>query len=624
VNLRSVHILTLVIWFIYGITASTSIYAQEPVTIHGTSIEDSEDPNNSTATTEVIAIDGVEPTLGAVLENATGIGIQRGGNLGRSEFIQLRGTLGHQAQIRLEGIPLLFLQGQSINLSALPIALFDTVRITRGGSSVDYGSGAQGGVVHLSHDPRKPRLSSASLRVGSFGYRRLSGLVPISRGHDHMSIGLQLEHSDGNFDFVDFNERDRTRQNNHHNSANFFALGRWKLKTLGTLKLLLDTYSDRRGEPGPMEFPNLNAHSETKRVIAGLNLKLTPMFHGRLSTNMLYFAQLRNLNFSDPAPSFVGDPKGFYMTDQSLCGAMNNRFQLSPELLIGANIETQRTQVITRDSTRSRHQRTLSSLSTHAEWQANQALHITVGSRIQQGFQAKQILPRVGSTLQLPHRLMLNANLSKFFRLPSLDELYFRGVGVAGNPNLTPEKGYSADLGLVWTPGHRLLNNVSLHGFATHFDSLIFFAPIDAYRFQTKNHPGGLILGTEFMVRATVLDSTLNLSHRYQASQSEAENTLPLPYRPAHLLRARASHSIGALTVKLSATQISEQTIDIYGRRQLDGYSEVDLRLDFRLNQRWLTSVTGMNLLDEKNHRDFPTLPRPGRTLLFLLSLTSI
>lgn len=617
-------IISLSILFLFGGSLASPLYAQDPITIHGVSTQDSEDPNNSTATTEIIPIDGVETTLGNVLENATGVGIRRSGNLGRSEYIQLRGTLGHQAQIRLEGIPLLFLQGQSLNLSALPIALFDTVRVTRGGSSVDYGSGAQGGVVHLSHDPRRPRSASASVRLGSFGYGRLNGLLPLTRGQDHMSIGLQLEHSNGNFDFVDLNGRARTRQNNHHNNANLFALGRWKIKELGTLKLLLDSASDRRGEPGPMEFPNLNAHSETKRLVSGLNLKLKPLVQGRLSTDILYFAQLRNMKFSDPAPSFVGDPTRFYMTDKSLCAAVNNRIQLSPELLIGAHIESQQSQVTTRDSTRTRHQRTLSSLSTNAEWQATDALRLTVGSRIQQGFKAPQILPRLGSALDLPGGLKLNANISRFFRLPSLDELYFRGVGVAGNPNLEPEKGYSTDLGLMWNPRHSIFKNLSLHGFTTYFDSLIFFAPIDAYRFQTKNHPGGLIIGSEFMIRATVLDWTLNVSHRYQASQNQSEDARPLPYRPAHLVRARAVYAIGAFTVKLSATRVSEQTIDIYGRRQLDGYSEFDARLDFKLNQKWLTSVTGTNLLDEKNHRDFPTLPRPGRTLLFLLSLPSI
>ena len=108
--------------------------ADDQLIIHGQSIHNDEGPKNSTATTESLPIDPVEPTLGAVLENATGVGIRRSGNLGRSEFIQLRGTLGHQAQIRLEGIPLIFMQGQSINLSALPLALFDTVRITRGRS----------------------------------------------------------------------------------------------------------------------------------------------------------------------------------------------------------------------------------------------------------------------------------------------------------------------------------------------------------------------------------------------------------------------------------------------------------------------------------------------------------
>ena len=95
--------LSIMTCLICSVIAPMVSLADDEMTIHGTSIRNSEDPKNPTATSETLSIDEVEPTLGAVLENATGVGIRRSGNLGRSEFIQLRGTLGHQAQIFVPG-----------------------------------------------------------------------------------------------------------------------------------------------------------------------------------------------------------------------------------------------------------------------------------------------------------------------------------------------------------------------------------------------------------------------------------------------------------------------------------------------------------------------------------------
>ena len=260
----------------------------------------------------------------------------------------------------------------------------------------------------------------------------------------------------------------------------------------------------------------------------------------------------------------------------------------------------------------------------NAEWQPNRAVQFTAGSRLQQGVKSPHLMPRVGSSLVLTRGVKFNANLSKFFRLPSLDELYYKGVGIAGNPNLDPEQGQSADMGLVWLPVTTFLDTLSLHGFITQFDSLIYFAPIDAYRYQTQNHPGGVIMGTEFMLSASITDFGLRASHRYQESASQNNKGTPLPYRPTHLTRVYLTHSMDRFMIKLTANQVSDQTIDMYGRRQLSGYRELDARLDYTPSQTWLISLTASNLLDENNHRDFPTLPRPGRTLLLLLSLTAI
>ena len=492
--------------FVSILCCITLASANEAITVHGTSTPRDEDEQNSTATVETLPLDHRHPTLGSALEDATGVGVQRNGNLGRGEFIQLRGTLSHQAQIQLEGIPLLLLQNQALNLSSLPMSLFDDVRIVRGGS-VDYGSGAQGGVIQLTHRADANRPNELSLRLGSFGYRRLELIGSKTSNNDHIRIGIRVEQSKGNFEFEDRNQRIRTRENNDHQSLNLFSVGQGKIDRLGKLNVLLDTFIDTRGEPGPMEFPSLEARSDANRLLSGLQLKLTPKLRGRLQTTLMSFAQFRRSRFTDPAPGFAGGTTHFTMDDQILSAAVRNQYQLSTTLLLGLSCEGQRSIVNTRATKKAQHKRHLSSITVSSDWKATQDLTTTAGTRIQTGFGPLSVVPRFGISQKLSKHLKLNANVSQFFRIPSLDELYFEGVGISGNPDLSPEEGYGADLGFNWQHRKGSIRKISLHGFVTRFDNLIFFAPIDAYRFQSANHPGGVVLGTEVTVKGATRKS---------------------------------------------------------------------------------------------------------------------
>ena len=159
----------------------------------------------------------------------------------------------------------------------------------------------------------------------------------------------------------------------------------------------------------------------------------------------------------------------------------------------------------------------------------------------------------------------------------------------------------------------------------TRFDNLIFFAPIDAYRFQSANHPGGIILGTEATFKGRYKKKFFaHASHRFQYSLSDREPHRALPYRPAHLARIKLGQRIGQFTLQVLGTHVGEQTIDVYGLRTLQDYRELDASVDVKVRKNARITVSGTNLLNGLTHRDFPTMPRPGRTFLLLISASSL
>ena len=66
--------------------------SESDVTVHGEREVAEEDPLNPTATNETVRVRPESPTIGHTLERATGVDIRRDGNMGRGEFIQLRGA----------------------------------------------------------------------------------------------------------------------------------------------------------------------------------------------------------------------------------------------------------------------------------------------------------------------------------------------------------------------------------------------------------------------------------------------------------------------------------------------------------------------------------------------------
>ncbi len=599
--------------------SSSLAFADSTVTVHGESETESEDPLSPTASSETIPIPPPSATLGQVLENATGVEIRRSGGMGRGESVQLRGALGHQVQIVLDEMPLLVTRGQSVDISTFPMAMFKRVRITRGGASVDYGSGALGGVIHMESDLVSQPQSRIFIRTGSFQYRALGLTTPFVRGKDGLLVGVQYEESRGNFGFLDGNLRTRTRENNQHQKGNLSAVGQWQNPRIGRLKLFVDLFADRRGEPGPMEFPNLTAESERRRLLLGTQLRLNPQFSGRVVHSLEVFAQVRQFIFRDPSPIFVGDPRSFQMNDVSRSTRLRSQIQVSPTLMLRTGLGGTLAQIGTRKTGKTQHQRLTSSGTTHIEWLALDRLLLTSGARIEHSENRTEFVPRLGMRYRSTATLQWTANWSQFFRLPSLDELYYEGVGVSGNPNLDAERGQSADMGLLFKPKHTMMRSLSLTAFITEFSSLIFFAPIDAYRYRANNHSGGLVQGLESMTRLELWNIGLHASYRWQQSKASYDRTIPLPFRPAHLGRLSIDRSFYDISTQIGISSVSSRTADVFGNRRIPGYLEMNASLSYNINKSFTTSLRGENLLNGLTHQDFPTLPRTGRNISLFL-----
>ena len=184
--------------------------------------------------------------------------------------------------------------------------------------------------------------------------------------------------------------------------------------TVGRLKLFVDLFADRRGEPGPMEFPNLTAESERRRLLFGTQLRLNPQFAGRLVHTVEVFAQVRQFLFRDQSPIFVGDPRFFQMNDLSRSTRLHSQIQLSPTLMLRTGLGATLAQISTRKKNQTQHQRLTSNGTTHIEWLALDHLLLTSGARIEHSAKRTEFVPRLGMRYRSSPTLQWSANCLSF------------------------------------------------------------------------------------------------------------------------------------------------------------------------------------------------------------------
>jgi iron complex outermembrane receptor protein len=158
------------------------------------------------------------------------------------------------------------------------------------------------------------------------------------------------------------------------------------------------------------------------------------------------------------------------------------------------------------------------------------------------------LTPRVSARWRLTSAITAKVNLGRYFRPPTVVELFGDRGFIAGNPLLEPEIGIAGDAGLVAAPAERFgpVDRVYLEAalFAATVEDLIAFLPT-AGRFARAGNLSDARLGgveaafaARFFRTATVTGNYTFLESR-QLSEQVAVDGKRLPGRPMHELYLR-------------------------------------------------------------------------------------
>ncbi len=618
-------------------------------------------PDDPTAFTSVIHTDayaGEGKSIEDLLSESVGVQVRRFGGPGQRAELSIRGSTGSQVVLQIDGVRLDDARAGAIDLSTLPVELFERIEVSRGGGAAQVGSGAIGGVVNLvTRRPGDRAQTEASVEAGSFGSFSGSLLRTERRAGTELTLGYDGATTDGDFDFrrpvirvagQDFHfdpERIRRINGESEREAGVLRVAR-EIGDSASVSLTSQPVFVSRGVPGldsgsgETGGQRERAHERRFRHHGVITIEDADLAGFAASLDLQHGYD--RTRYQDPVPTGLCGRIDLESANYVL-GASG---RVERELALGG---TQHRLSIDGDLHQDRLTATDVANTTRAVAGAVLQDEISVFDRRvrvapalrfdhTQGF-AGEWIPRVGAVIEPLPWLRLRGNAERAYRAPNFEELFLPDqCFVRGNPNLRPEEALSFDVGLELAfASAGPFENLRFSGawFRQEIEQSIVFVLVSPFTVAPRNTGAATADGFELSgsfglwedrigvsANATLLDARLDATGARLPGRARSEATLRIELGP----RSRIVRLVG------TAQQTGELPVSDSGRTRLPARTTFDavLRIDAKQlpflgaqipADRLLLSLVGRNLGD-RSVRDAQFIPQPGRTFALRLEGT--
>jgi vitamin B12 transporter len=545
-----------------------------------------------------------ERSISDVLTGLPGLSLSRTGGFGQVGAVYVRGA-GGQGLVTLDGIPLMQSVPGLMNLDTLPTEAIQSAEIERGPGAAYIPFQSLGGTVRLSTRDRRDTSGRLSVEGGSFGTLRETLQGGLAGKQSRMTVTLNRADAFDGGHLAD-SRTNPERETSHFTqgimrfASDLTASLNWQGSMLyRNSGASTDKFGkDKTGRVALQDDANSHAHEETWLAQNSLNVKLSPDWDSKLqlgytqaATNIklgvnqngiftrLYLANWRNEH------TLIDDDQ--QRTQWRIIWGGQGRYELGSSPITGvAQNRTSTTGFI-------------DTLAQHGDLSAE------AGVRIESFDQyGEHALFKTAAAWRITPEFTLRASGGTGYRLPSYTELLFL---VFGNPNLTPERSASGDLGLEWYPVTGM--KLTLNGYYQRFHDLITqsFEPDKGP--STLNVPDASIAGMELDVQYAWTVS-LDTGISYSFSDNRNLNTdKRLPWRPSHIARVWGQQKISQLPITLWAEAIVRSSTwnDFANTSPIDGSVQINAAIRYAVANHAELYLRGENLTNNRTPQIYST-----------------
>ena len=563
-RLRALRCALLVLFVFSGYPAASfgqipdSVFALKEITVSASRMgaPASRAPQRITVLGQADIVATGSRTVADVLSARSGFFIQQYGQ-GLATISHRGGAAGH-TQLLIDGMRLSDPQLGQFDLSLLPLHLFDSMEVLHGPSSSVYGANGMSGAVYLRGARGGSGQASVATEVGAWGALQTSAGWAFGKGSVSGLVSGQYRRSKGDFPYETETGQEMQRENSDQEGWSVMGTlqGRTGRHTLRGAFFHVDREQHLPGSTlfGAQGEQQWDTHSrlwlEDAAAIGSGALVLRGFLHR---------GKLRYVN---PHPVWGQDNTGRTTTsglEATYRLPAGTRLDVSAGATAGYS--TAEHPSLESSVSELRSGAFVSAVGTYGRWRIYPAVRLDAYRESDRTLSA--LSPRLGANVQpfdhLP--LFVKANVGSGFRAPTFNDRFWSGVG---NPNLEPERLYSAD-GSVQVDGRAVQFEAS--AYAARYSNRIIWTPDDedGFVWSPKNLAKTRTLGIETSVSARVNEElTVGALHTWTHAVDRSDSSSPaynkrLPFVPAHLVKPYVSAKFGLVSVDLHGRFINRR-----------------------------------------------------------------
>ena len=480
----------------------------------------------------------------------------------------------------------------------------ERVEVSRGASSILYGSNAMGGAINIITRKalKDGNRLNARLMGGSYGTQRYSVTDSYRSGRFSGVVSGNYEHTDGH------------RPNSEFESMSGYAKLDYELNNQWRVTGNVNVAKSKSQNPGTVAAPMLDGGADVLRGMAGLSIE-NKYDKTNGAVNFYYNWGKNEINDGHLAG---GTPRPYLFNSTDYMGGVNiyqsvNLFKgntitggFDAKLYGGDAYRDPVTEIYADDIKLNEVAGYL--FAQQEVWR----FMFNAGIRLENHkLYGTEWVPQAGVSFKAAENTHLKFSVSKGFRTPNMRELY---MYPPANDELNPEKSMSYD----FTVSQHLLNNrlsMELSLFYTEGDNILESTEIAPNVYQNRNVGEFANKGIEFTLDYRILDNL-----RVNSNYSYLYMDTPIAGAPKNKFYAGVTYRPGKFTLSTGAQVIGGLYLATGANEKTESYTLVDARVDYRA-LKWLdVFVKGDNLLA----REYETMlgfPMPRATFMGGVSL---
>ncbi|REG87359.1 TonB-dependent receptor plug domain-containing protein [Winogradskyella sediminis] len=487
-----------------------------------------------------------------------------------------RGTNASQTAVIWNGISINSqLTGQT-DFNTINTTNFNSIAIRSGGGSVQYGSGAIGGSIHLNNTLsfKQHFDHTATLSYGSYETKNISYLSSYSNEKFSVNVGLNYIDSENDYKYLN---TDQSNENGAFQNGSINANLGYVLSSKDVLKLYHQTFIGDREFSGTVSSPSLAKYEdqnfrtmlEWSRFGTAIDSKLKI---AHLQEHFKYFGNKNTDNFTfGKVNTYLVN----YTADIDLLTDLKLNPIVSYNYYEGSG------------SSFNNPNRKEFSTTALLLYNPNEKWHYGLNIRqdVTSGFESP-LLFSFDVAYNVSNFYQLKLNGSKNYRVPTFNDLYWQP---GGNLSLVPETSYQLDLGQEFTYKN---TSLKVNTFYIKTSDLIQWTPNDSGFWSPENIAETQNYGAEATIEIThkIKAHQFSLQGNYAYTVSEDLETdaqlIYVPYHKANINLAYAYKRMSMFIQHLYTGEVYTTPENLSGRfYSVEAYQLTNFGIDFKLFQ---------------------------------------